>query len=102
MHVGVAGVAIIVVGLLVVVIVVLLLVAAQRRRPAGGGWYAGGTKQQREVAEEYYDPGADPEFEGDGLPPTTDSMLRGDLAPQRQPDPEPHRSVPDPSDGGPT
>jgi hypothetical protein len=77
-----AGILIIGGGLLVIVVVVLLLLAAQRRLPAEGGWYAGRATARRPVAEEYYDPAADPDYVGDGLPGASDAVLRGDLAPQ--------------------
>ncbi|MGO9028315.1 MAG: hypothetical protein ACLQOZ_06770 [Acidimicrobiales bacterium] len=82
-----AGVLIIGGGLLVVAVVVALLVSSQRRRPEGGGWYAGsavGTRRRRraeQASEDYYDPAADPAFAGDGLSPSSDSLLRGDIAP---------------------
>ena len=88
---GTAGAGILVIGggLVVIVVVVLLLVSSQRRRAAGGGWYAGKASARRQVAGEYYDPAADPDYRGDGLPDATDSTLRGDLAPPRHPDPPP-------------
>jgi hypothetical protein len=90
-----AGILIIGGGLLVIVVVVVLLLSAQRRRPAGGGWYAGKASARRPVPEEYYDPGADPDYRGDGLPDATDTTLRGDLGPPRHPD-APPRTPPGP------
>jgi hypothetical protein len=48
------------------------------------------------VAEEYYDPSADPDFVGDGLPSASDDLLRGDLTPRRHPDPPGHPPAADP------
>ena len=77
---SVAGIVIIVGGLIAGFILVWVLVAAQRRHPEGFGGYAGKAGSRRQVAEEFYDPAADPDYQGEALPTVTDSTLRGDLA----------------------
>jgi hypothetical protein len=85
-----AGMLIIVGGLLVIVVVVAVLLSAQRKRPRDADTYAGRAGTRRPVTEEFYDPEADPEFRGDGLPEGTDTVLRGDLAlPDAPPAPPP-------------